>query len=122
LQERHRSGAARFQLSGSAFGSHKPNHAIAQIKYPLFMRDSISTAFELLISHTDPNNPDTSGDGMLDGWKVLWGLNALTNNPAQPGLRLNYSYYAGGWLQVVTGIRSGSVTLDAEGNVQQVSQ
>jgi len=42
LQERHRSGAARFQLSGSAFGSHKPNHAIAQIKYPLFMRDSIT--------------------------------------------------------------------------------
>jgi len=49
LQERHRSGAARFQLSGSAFGSHKPNHAIAQIKYPLFMRDSIKASATNLV-------------------------------------------------------------------------
>jgi hypothetical protein len=85
-------------------------------------QDGLTDAYENLASKTDPNNPDTSGDGMLDGWKVLWGLNPLANNPAQSGLRLNYGYDGGGWLQTISGVRSGSVSLDAEGNVQQVSQ
>ncbi len=48
--------------------------------------DGITDAYENLVSKTDPNSPDTSGDGMLDGWKVLWGMNALLNNPNQSSL------------------------------------
>ena len=36
--------------------------------------DGLTTAYELLVSHTNPNVADTSGDGMLDGWKAMWGL------------------------------------------------
>ena len=34
--------------------------------------DGLTDAYELLVSHTDPNKADTSGDGILDGWKYLW--------------------------------------------------
>jgi len=84
--------------------------------------DGLTDAYELLVSHTDPNNPDTSGDGMLDGWKVLWGLNPLTNNTAQTSERLNYGYTPADWLNQVSGIKGGTVDLDNEGNVRSVSQ
>src|SRR5947207_8110162 len=51
LQERHRFGAPRFQLSGSAFGSHEPYYATARTIYPLFMRESITFgSFNALVS------------------------------------------------------------------------
>jgi hypothetical protein len=84
--------------------------------------DGLTDAYELLVSHTDPNKSDTSGDGMLDGWKVLWGLNPLIDNTAQTSARLNYGYTPADWLNLVSGIKGGSVTNDAEGNVTQVSQ
>jgi len=84
--------------------------------------DGLTDAYEKLVSKTDPHNPDTSGDGMLDGWKVLWGLNPLANNTAQPSERLNYTYNLTDWLDQISGTRSGSVGLDAEGNVQSASQ
>jgi hypothetical protein len=71
---------------------------------------------------TDWRNPDTSGDGMLDGWKVLWGLNPLVDNAAQPSIRANYSYNLTDWLDTISGVRSGVVDLDNEGNVLSVSQ
>lgn len=84
--------------------------------------DGLTDAYENLVSHTDPNNPDSSGDGMLDGWKAMWGLNGMLNNPTQSNLRNNFTYDLSGWLQAITGVRSETVTSDAEGNIQQNSQ
>ena len=79
--------------------------------------DGLTDAYELLVSHTDPLKADTSGDGMLDGWKVLWGLGLQGNNVAQPAQRSNYTYDPAGWLKQVTGQRGETVGPDAEGNV-----
>ena len=84
--------------------------------------DGLTWAYERLVSHTDPTKADTSGDGMLDGWKVFWGLDPLINNWEQSGLRLNYTYDGSGWLTQVSGVKSGSVSLDNEGNVLSISQ
>ena len=84
--------------------------------------DGLTDAYELLVSHTNPHKPDTSGDGMLDGWKVLWGLNPTVDNAAQQGTRANYGYNATDWLNSISGARIGSVGLDSEGNVQSASQ
>jgi Bacterial TSP3 repeat len=84
--------------------------------------DGLTDAYEKLVSHTDPNNPDTDGDGIPDGWEVLLGLNPLVNDNAQSSSRSNYSYDLVDWLEGISGIRIGSVSLDAEGNVQSVSQ
>ena len=79
--------------------------------------DGLTDAYELLASHTDPHKADTSGDGMWDGWKVYWGLNPLTNNPAQTAQRANFTYYAEGWLSGSSGVRAETVGSDYEGNV-----
>ncbi len=84
--------------------------------------DGLTDAYEKLVSHTDPNNPDTDGDGIPDGWEVLLGLNPLVNDNAQPGSRSTYSYDFADWLEGISGVRSGSVSLDAEGNVLSASQ
>jgi hypothetical protein len=84
--------------------------------------DGLTDAYEKLVSKTDPHNPDSGGDGMWDGWKVLWGLNPSINNVAQPGTRANYSYNATDWLNSITGWRSGSFSPDNEGNIQSASQ
>ena len=39
--------------------------------------DGLTDAYELLVSHTDPDNPDTSYSGLGDGWYVAYGLNPL---------------------------------------------
>ena len=80
-------------------------------------QDGLTDAYELLMSKTNPLKADSSGDGMLDGWKVLWGLNPLVNNPAQTGQRANFGYYLQGWLSTVSGVRSEGVGADFEGNV-----
>src|SRR2546425_7722613 len=49
--------------------------------------DGLTDAYELLISHSSPYLPDSSGDGMLDGWKVLWGLDPSVNNTLQSAQR-----------------------------------
>ena len=84
--------------------------------------DGLTDAYEKLVSKTDPNNPDTDGDGIPDGWSVLLGLNPLTNISTQPSSRSNYGYTLADWLNQVSGIKSGTVGLDNEGNVQSVSQ
>ena len=81
--------------------------------------DGLTDAMELLVYKTNPHLSDTSGDGMLDGWKVVWGLNPLIDNTAQSDKRSNYVYDTAGWLRQLTGIRAESLTLDREGNVQQ---
>jgi hypothetical protein len=84
--------------------------------------DGLTDAYEKLVSHTDPNNPDTDGDGIPDAWEVLLGLNPLLNDNAQPSSRSTYSYDLADWLEGISGIRTGSVSLDNEGNVLSVSQ
>jgi hypothetical protein len=80
--------------------------------------DGLTDAYEQLVSVSDPQNADTDGDGMLDGWEVLWGTNPLSNEVAQSGKRSNYGYDFVGWLNTLSGIRIETVSLDAEGNVQ----
>ena len=37
--------------------------------------DGLTDSYEKLVSHTDPNNPDTAYDSLGDGWDVVFGLN-----------------------------------------------
>jgi len=46
--------------------------------------DGLSDSFESTVTHTDPNNPDTDGDGISDFDEYLLGLNPLVANPAVP--------------------------------------
>jgi hypothetical protein len=80
--------------------------------------DGLTDAYEKLVSKTDPNNSNSSGDGMLDGWKVLWGMNPLINNAAQPSERANYIYDGTGRLEIDSGIESEIFNFDPEGNIQ----
>ncbi|MGH7979143.1 MAG: LamG domain-containing protein [Limisphaerales bacterium] len=84
--------------------------------------DGLTDAYELLVSKSDPHNYNTSGDGLSDGWDVLLGLSPLVNQFAQPGTRSNYDYDSADWLEGISGIRTGTVNLDNEGNVLSVSQ
>ena len=84
--------------------------------------DGLTDAYELLVSKTDPNNKYSNLDGILDGWEILLGLNPTINNFTSSSQRLNYDYTPADWLNTVSGIRSGAVTTDNEGNVQSVSQ
>ncbi len=74
------------------------------------------------MSHTDPYKADSSGDGLLDGWEVMWGLNPLVNNTAQSGQRSNFAYDPAAFLRQVTGVRLETIAFDAEGNIQQDTQ
>ena len=42
--------------------------------------DGLSDGAEKFVHHTRPDDPDTDGDGMLDGWEVRSGLNPLLND------------------------------------------
>lgn len=82
--------------------------------------DGLTDAYEKLVSKTRPDLWDTDGDGLSDGWEVSHGMNPLVDESAQTSGRINYQYDAAGWLRVVTGIWGEGITLDAEGNVQQL--
>lgn len=84
--------------------------------------DGLTDAYELLVSHTDPNNKYSNLDGIPDGWEILLGLNPTIGNFTSPSQRSNYGYTPADWLKGVSGIRSGSITNDPEGNVMTVSQ
>ena len=36
--------------------------------------DGLTDAYEMLVSKTDPYNPDSNGSGLLDGWYVAYSL------------------------------------------------
>ncbi len=84
--------------------------------------NGLTDAYELLVSKTNPNVDDQDGAGISDAWQVLLGLNPLVNQVAQPSTRSNYSYDLADWLEGITGVRTGTVVLDPEGNVTSVSQ
>jgi len=84
--------------------------------------DGLTDAYERLVSHTDPNNAYSNLDGILDGWEVLLGLNPLASNFTSPGTRANYGYTPADWLNQLSGVKTGTVGLDNEGNVLSVSQ
>jgi len=84
--------------------------------------DGLTDAYELLVSHTDPHKADSNLDGIPDGWEILLGLNPQTSNLTQPSERANYGYTLADWLNQVSGVKSGAVSLDNEGNVLSVSQ
>jgi hypothetical protein len=86
--------------------------------------DGLTDAYERLVSHTNPYVADSSGDGMLDGWKVLWGMNPLLNNPAQSGTRVNYVYDGIGRLESATDTTAFTEIFgfDAEGNITSDQQ
>ena len=82
--------------------------------------DGLTDAYESLVSHTDPHNPYSNLDGILDGWDVLLGLNPQINNVTTQ--HATYGYTPADWLSGVSGVKSGSIVTDPEGNVQTVSQ
>ena len=84
--------------------------------------DGLTDAYEKLVSKTNPNNPDTDYDLVGDGWEVLLRMNPLTSDNAEPSSRINYTYDLADWLNQVSGVKSGTVNLDNEGNVLSVSQ
>src|SRR5579862_3444594 len=43
-------------------------------------QDGLTDAYEMLVSKTNPNAASTLNDGILDGWKVVWGMNPLEDN------------------------------------------
>ena len=52
--------------------------------------DGLTDAYELLVSHTNPNNYTTDGTGMADGWEVLYfGHTGISTNGDPDGDGLN---------------------------------
>jgi Bacterial TSP3 repeat len=84
--------------------------------------DGLTDAYESLVSKTDPNNAYSNLDGILDGWEILLGLNPQISNFTSPNQRSNYGYTGADWLNSLSGVRSGTIITDNEGNVQTVSQ
>ena len=82
--------------------------------------DGLTDAYENLVSHTSPTNAYSNLDGLLDGWDVLLGLNPQINNVTTQ--HTTYGYTPADWLNGVSGVKSGTVNLDNEGNVLSVSQ
>jgi len=82
----------------------------------------LTDAYQLLVSKTNPYVTNSDFDGIPTGWEILLGLNPHISNFTSPSQRSNYGYTPADWLDGITGIRSGAITNDAEGNVQSVSQ
>ena len=79
--------------------------------------DWLSDIYESIVSHTRTNKWDTDDDGLSDWWELQIGLNPLLNESAQNGLRVNYVYDGAGRLKQVSGKRTETIGVDAEGNV-----
>lgn len=82
--------------------------------------DGLGTAYERLISHTDPgvySNPDTDGDGISDLWEIQLGTSPQVNEAGQASGRLVYEYDAAGWLRGLSGAARATFEADAEGNL-----
>jgi hypothetical protein len=80
----------------------------------------ITDAYQALVSQTAGNT--NSADGILTGWEALLGLSPHNSNLTDATKRANYGYTTADWLHGVSGVKSGTITNDAEGNVLSVSQ
>jgi Concanavalin A-like lectin/glucanases superfamily/Bacterial TSP3 repeat len=54
--------------------------------------DGLTDAYERLVSHTDPNNPDTDYDGRGDGWEFLDGTDPLSASSVSNLLLASWSF------------------------------
>ncbi len=52
--------------------------------------DGLTDAYELLVSKTNPNDPNTSGDGMNDGWDVAFGFDPNSFDTGNTGVGNGY--------------------------------
>ena len=77
----------------------------------------LTDAYQALVLHTT-----NSVDGFPPGWEVLLGLNPNSSNLTDPTKRASYGYTPADWLNGVSGVKSGTITPDNEGNVLSVSQ
>jgi hypothetical protein len=96
-------------------------YALTAVATDNFGASTASSAIYAIVS-SDPNTTDSDGDGIPDGWEALYGFDPTTADWVQSGKRANYGYTLADWLNQVTGVKSGSVSLDNEGNVISVSQ
>jgi hypothetical protein len=96
-------------------------HALTAVATDNFGATATSDVIYVL-ADVDPFSVDSDGDGISDGWEALLGLNPTANDSAQSAQRANYIYDFSDWLNQVSGIKTGTVSLDNEGNVLQVSQ
>jgi len=78
--------------------------------------DGLTDAYENLVSHTLPMNPDTDGDGLSDGWEVFNGMNPHLNESQLDAYKRIYTYDKGGWLRQVS-VPAQGFSLDNEGNL-----
>ncbi|MBL9175027.1 MAG: right-handed parallel beta-helix repeat-containing protein [Verrucomicrobiales bacterium] len=74
-------------------------------------RDTLSDESELLTHHTDPENPDTDGDGQSDGNEVLEGTDPLRSDV---GMQIAYQLESSGALRLRWHVDPGTRTCDLE--------
>jgi len=84
--------------------------------------DGVTDAYELLVSKTNPNIANSNLDGLSDAWEALLGLTGTTSNFTSASQRSNYGFTFADWLNAVSGVKTGSVDADNEGNIRTVSQ
>jgi hypothetical protein len=77
--------------------------------------NGLTDAYEWLVLHKNP--AISTGDGILDGWSILWGLTPNVDPTGQPNLRANFTFDGTPRLKQVTGIRAETIGPDAEGNI-----
>ena len=77
-----------------------------------------TAAYEALIMHaTNAFTTNSGSPGMPLGWAFSLGLIPTYNYLGNSSQRVNYTYDPVGRVDLVTGIRSETITNDAEGNV-----
>jgi hypothetical protein len=87
--------------------------------------DGLTDAYENLVSQYRPEQRlYQSATASPDGWdRFCLGLSPQTGQlTPRRAQRANYRYTPTDWLNGVSGVRSGTITTDNEGNVQSVSQ
>lgn len=74
-------------------------------------RDTLSDESEMLTYHTDPENPDTDGDGHSDGEEVLEGMDPLRSDV---GMQIAYQLESSGVLRLSWHTDPGTRSCDLE--------
>ena len=132
-----------FKIGSDSNGTNQAQGAFDEMEtfnYQL-SASAIATNYQTLISQ------DSNGDGMADIWEMNYfgtlnvnpngnpagdgltnlqkyqaGLNPNVDASTLPGQRANYIYTPADWLNTVSGVKTGLISTDNEGNVGTVSQ